>query len=175
MILGDPFKFAIMTSMIEEWNADDTFCNGILFFCVDGEIFPKRIISSTLKYEINVLEEMLSKICADTELFTMEKKETFKKIYNITFPEDINIDNNYSYYITPSSLLSEGCHVFAVRNDTQVRILAAELNYIVEESRNNLSDLHVSEIVISKEELNEIASNLQMVFREKKEAGGGKT
>ena len=30
MIIGDPYKFAILSGVINEWNIDDTFCNGVL-------------------------------------------------------------------------------------------------------------------------------------------------
>lgn len=34
MIIGDPYKFAILSGIFKEWNMDDTFCNGFLLcFC----------------------------------------------------------------------------------------------------------------------------------------------
>lgn len=48
MILGDPYKFAILSGMIDEWNIDHVFCNGILLFCVDGDIYPREIVTATL-------------------------------------------------------------------------------------------------------------------------------
>lgn len=31
MIVGDPTKFAMSVDIIDEWNVDDTFNNGIMF------------------------------------------------------------------------------------------------------------------------------------------------
>lgn len=52
MILGNPYSFSVFINTIKEWNIDNEFCNGILLFCVDGDFFPKRIVTATLKCEI---------------------------------------------------------------------------------------------------------------------------
>lgn len=43
MVIGDAYKFAVILQTITEWNIDDTFCNGILLFGVNGDIYPKNI------------------------------------------------------------------------------------------------------------------------------------
>ncbi len=45
MIIGDPYKFAILSGVINEWNIDNTFCNGVLLFCVNGDIYPKEVVT----------------------------------------------------------------------------------------------------------------------------------
>lgn len=57
MILGNPYSFSVFINTIKEWNIDNEFCNGILLFCVDGDFFPKRIVTATLKCEIQPLKE----------------------------------------------------------------------------------------------------------------------
>ena len=56
MILGNPYSFSVFINTIKEWNIDNEFCNGILLFCVDGDFFPKRIVTATLKCEIQPLK-----------------------------------------------------------------------------------------------------------------------
>lgn len=149
MIIGDPYKFAIVTSSIQEWNIDDTFGNGILLLCVNGKLFPKEIVTATLKCEIQILKEKLMNLTIDKELYNMQKDKAFAEIYNLTFPEDYEIENDYRFDITPLSLVDNDCYVFAVSNGECVRIVADELNYIIEESTHNLNEINVSEAFLT--------------------------
>lgn len=162
MILGNPYKFAIITKAIKEWNVDETFCNGVLLFCVDGSMFPKEILTAPLNSEINPLKEKLQKIVINIEIFNMDKEDAFKQIYNVTFPEDIDIDNDYQFDITPLSFPEDNCYIFAVSDGVQVRILAAKLKYIREESRHMLKNVDITEAFISIKEMKEIAKALKI-------------
>lgn len=162
MILGDPYKFAVINKTIKEWNIDKTFCNGVLLFCVDGSIYPKEILTATLKSEINPLKESLKNIAINNELFNMRKEEAFSQIYNITFPIDSDLDNNYQFDITPLSFAEDNCYIFAVSNGVQVRVLASKLKYIKEKSRHNLKNININESYISAQEIYEIASALKV-------------
>ena len=148
MILGNPYKFSVFISTIKEWNIDNEFCNGVLLFCIEGNIFPKKIVTATLKYEIQLLKEKLRNLITNERLYNMQRDKAFAEIYNITFPEDISIDNDYRFDITPESFADENCYVFAVSNGKKVRIMATKLNYIVEESRHELSNVDISETFI---------------------------
>lgn len=160
MILGDPYKFAIIIKTIKEWNLDEAFCNGILLFCIDGSIFPKEICTATLKSEIGPLRENLENIAVDTSLFYAEKGRAFKQIYNMIVPADFTLDNDYRFDISPLSFADENCYTFAVSNGTQVRILAAKLEYNKELSRHELKNTDIKEAFISLEELSKIAKAL---------------
>ena len=162
MLLGNPYKFAVITKTIKEWNVDKTFCNGVLLFCVDGNIFPKEVLTATLNSELNPLKEKLENIAINVEIFNMEKEAAFKQIYNVTFPEDINLDNDYQFDITPLSFPEDNCYIFAVSDGTQVRILAAKLKYIKEKSRHMLKNININEVFISAQELKEIAKALKI-------------
>ena len=122
MILGNPYKFSVFISTIKEWNIDNEFCNGVLLFCIEGNIFPKKIVTATLKYEIQLLKEKLRNLITNERLYNMQRDKAFAEIYNITFPEDISIDNDYRFDITPESFADENCYVFAVSNGKKVRI-----------------------------------------------------
>lgn len=162
MILGNPYKFSVFISTIKEWNIDNEFCNGVLLFCIEGNIFPKKIVTATLKYEIQLLKEKLRNLITNESLYNMQRDKAFAEIYIITFPEDISIDNDYRFDITPESFADENCYVFAVSNGKEVRIMATKLNYIVEESRHELSNVDISETFIEIEDLNQIISQLEI-------------
>ena len=162
MILGNPYSFSVFINTIKEWNIDNEFCNGVLLFCIDGNIFPKKIVTATLKCEIQLLKEKLRNLITNERLYNMQRDKAFAEIYNITFPEDISIDNDYRFDITPESFADENCYVFAVSNGKEVRIMATKLNYIVEESRHELSNVDISETFIEIEDLNQIISQLEI-------------
>lgn len=49
VISGNPYKFAVLGGVINEWNLDDIFGNGVLLICVNGDIYPKEIVAATLR------------------------------------------------------------------------------------------------------------------------------
>lgn len=129
MIIGDPYKFAILSGVINEWNIDDTFCNGVLLFCVNGDIYPKEVVTATLRCEIEYLKQKLRSLTIDKRLYALPPQQAFAEIYGITFPEDTDSDNEDCFDITPPSLSDHNCFVFAVCNGVNVRVLASELAY----------------------------------------------
>lgn len=135
MVIGNPYKFSIFTKTIKEWNMDESFCNGILLFCVNGNIFPKKVVTATLKCEIPSLKDRLMNLTIDEELYNMPKDKAFAEIYNITFPENIDVYNDYRFDISPLSFSDCDCFVFAVSNGEKARIMAAKLNYIMSNSK----------------------------------------
>lgn len=162
MVLGDPYKFSIIIDIIKEWNIDGAFCNGVLLFCVDGDFFPKAIVTATLKCEVQLLRENLKNLTVDKELYNMQKEKAFVKIYNMTFPEDADIDNDYRFDISPQSFSDSDSYIFAISNGEQIRIMAAKLNYIIKNSRHELKNLNVSEAFITINELNKILSGIDI-------------
>ena len=42
MISGNPYKFAVLSGVINEWNLDDTFGNGVLLICINGDRSEER-------------------------------------------------------------------------------------------------------------------------------------
>lgn len=129
MIIGDPYKFAILSGVINEWNIDNTFCNGVLLFCVNGDIYPKEVVTATLRCEIEYLKQKLRSLTIDKRLYALPPQQAFAEIYGITFPEDTDSDNEDCFDITPPSLSDHNCFVFAVCNGVNVRVLASELAY----------------------------------------------
>ena len=161
MIIGDPYKFAILSEVINEWNIDDTFCNGVLLFCVNGDIYPKEVVTATLRCEIEYLKQKLRNITTDKRLYILPPQQAFAEIYGITFPEDMDSDNGDCFDITPASLSDHNCFVFAVCDGVNIRILASELAYERENSRHRLENIIISEIFLTVGELREIIAVLE--------------
>lgn len=168
MIIGDPYKFSIFTKVIKEWNIGESIWrNGVLIFCINGELLTRQIVTETLNSEICPLKEKLMNITINAELYEMEKEKAFIKMYNTTFPNwdgESDICNDYRYFLSPSSLSDHCCHVYVVSNGKQIRIMAAKLNYILEESTHDLNNLEISETFITYDELNKIIHGLNTVL-----------
>lgn len=62
MILGNPYNFSVFISTIKEWNVDNEFFNGVLLFSINGNIFPEKIVTATLKCEVRLLKEKLKNL-----------------------------------------------------------------------------------------------------------------
>lgn len=161
MIIGNPYKFSIILDIVKEWNIDSSFYNGILFFSINGDLFPKEVLTSTLKCEIPILVSRLKNITINNNIFNMQKKEAFLYLYNLTFPEDVNEENDYKYDISPQEFSDYDYFVFAVGNGKDNRILAAKLQYRINDSRYELKDINVNETFIDCKELCEIVLALE--------------
>lgn len=157
MILGDPFEFAVIAQKVKDWNINDTHCYGTLLFCIDGEIFPKKINNTNIKFELSAPEETLKNLVVNDELYNMPKYEAFCKICDLVYPEEI--DNDYRFRLSPEIFIDVNCEVFIVSNGNHVRIMAAsDLIYNKEESRYELKDISISEIYITLDEFKKILS-----------------
>ena len=161
MIIGDSYKFAILSGEINEWNIDDAFCNGVLFLCVNGDIYPKEVVTATLRCEMEYLKQKLRNITTDKRLYILPPQQAFAEIYDITFPEDTQNDNNDCFNITPAALSDCNCFVFAVRDEINIRILASKLTYETENSRHKLESITISETFLTAGELEEVIAGLE--------------
>lgn len=73
MIIGNPYTFSIIIDIVDEWNIDKSFNNGLLFIGVNGVLIPDKILNATLNVEIPVLIKKLENPVNDMEIFSMEK------------------------------------------------------------------------------------------------------
>ena len=160
MLLGDPYRFAVLAEIISAWNVDETFGNGVLLLAVDGQFFPREIVTAPLKGELYWLREKLQHLSVEEALYQLPKAQAFAAIYARTYPEDRALDNDYRFDLTPDSLADQGCFVFAVASGDKVRILAAALAYDAGRSRYELEQALVSEAFLSAGEITEIAAGL---------------
>lgn len=162
VILGEPYAFSVIVSVIKTWNTDKTFNNGILLFCIDGTVFPGEVVTATLSAEVPRLKEKMLSIAMDEPLFSMPKEEAWKKIYELSYPEDICIGNDYRFDWTPLSLSDNDCFIFAVGCGDGVRILAAKAHYCVETSRHVAENSSICETFVSREYLRSVAAGLDI-------------
>lgn len=163
MIIGNPYYFAVIFEVVECWNADKTFQNGMLFLAINAEIFPKEIQSATLSCEFAKLTESLKNIPIDEKIFNMLKHKAYSEIYNKVFPEDWNINNDYRYMISTPSFSDNDYLVFAVSNGEKVRILAGKPDYCKEESIHILKGAEITETFIDISDLNKITYKLSNI------------
>jgi hypothetical protein len=160
MTIGNPYKFAILADDIKEWS-DTCWRNGVFFFCIDGELFPKEILNVTFNSEVWQLTEIFQKILIkpfiNKKLFDMEKEKALVEMFRI-FPIEWNMDddNNQYYYISPQVLADFDYYTFMVSNGEQIRIMAAKVNFIKDEGEYDLNNLEISEAFITNGELEEI-------------------
>lgn len=170
MLIGNPYQFAVIVEIVKEWNQYDIspFYNGVLLICIDGKILPKRIGTATLGVDIPHFERTLSNIATHDDLFYMDKEKAFVEVYKTTFPNwkdiELGVDEDYRYYVSPQSLSDSDCIMFAVGNGEQVRIMAAQLKYIREESTHDLNNMDISETFITNDELKKMISELDKLL-----------
>jgi len=176
MVIGDPNKFAIVIDVVDEWSTNG-FVSGIFYISIDGCLFPKDLLNTTLNSEIyiffeNEISSLLTKP-VDIELFEEDKLTVYKRLLDITFPEisdDVESfpENNYLYSCGFNEIENAGCYLFSVSNGEQVRILGAE---VVKDGTVNrdgsVCELSVCEVFISIAELDSIIQKFRRYYHEK--------
>ena len=83
MLLGDPYRFAVLAEIIPAWNVDETFGNGVLLLAVDGQFFPREIVTAPLKGELYWLREKLQHLSVEEALYQLPKAQAFAAIPRI--------------------------------------------------------------------------------------------
>lgn len=162
MIIGNPYKFAVCVQKINEWNSDNSGTNGVFLFFIDGFIIPAEIENVDIEREIDILIKELLNISEDKSIFEMDKNEAVEKMYHITFPSDIDCDNDYRFHITPDEIADRDFFIFVVSNKDKVRFLAtSRLKYDIEESMHLFENMKVYESIITYEELKELVVKLK--------------
>lgn len=158
MIVGDPYKFAIITEFIPNWNTNNSWRNGIILFSINGKLLCNEIRTSTLNvdlYEfINNIKRIETHFPINTLIYEMDKYSAFVEMYNISFPSDINIPNNYIYRISISELEDDDYYIFAVANKNKIRLLGGELK-----SPSMKCD-NIVEVILSKNYLSHFLEKL---------------
>jgi hypothetical protein len=166
-IIGDPYKFSIFVNLIKKWSSEDfTWCNGVLLFCIDGELFPKIVTTATLNCEITPLKEKFKNIPINKKLYRMENEKAFIEMYHTRHPENIDGYIDSQYDISPVEFLDHNNYVFGVSDGKNIRIMASKMKYIKKYSRHNLKNINIIETFISKDELNKIILKLEKINME---------
>ena len=133
MVIGEPYKMAFILERMNIWEPpDDTFRNGIMFLCVNGEIYPKDVRTTTLGCELPWLlapESPLMNTVIDKELFKLPSDELLAHLESITYPDDIDdddIDNDYRFVLPFEEISDRGFDVFLVSDGENVRVLVGQ-------------------------------------------------
>jgi len=171
MIIGDPYKFAILFQRVDAWNRDLTDNNGAFALCIDGKLFPKfpnDIINTIIPRSVYDIKDSLENIPVNEEIFDMNKKEAFSILNELVYPEfddeksdEENKDNDFRYELSVECLNDRGGKYFAVKKDGKMRILAANLDYNYEESNYIFDGVTITEVILEKDYINKIINQLE--------------
>ena len=162
MIFGNPFKFAFFIDIVDEWSSN-SFHNGYFAISIDGTLYPKDVRCSTLD---DVLSEILSDkspliILPENEILFNDNPEiAFEKIQDITFPDNSDIDNDYTYRVRATELEDAGYVLFVVRSIDKIKFLIGE--YCSETFKHN----YVDEVVVDRKTINEIVVKITTTFKD---------
>ena len=134
MVIGEPYKMAFILERMNIWEPPgDTFRNGIMFLCVNGEIYPKDVRTTTLGCELPwllALESPLMNTVVDKELFKLPSDELLAYLESITYPDDTDddddIDNDYRFVLPFEEISDRGVDVFLVYDGENVRVLVGQ-------------------------------------------------
>ena len=143
MIVGNPDKFAIMVDVVDEWNYDESFNNGIMIFWINSIVFPQELQNITLNSDFIQCYKAIQNIAENNAIFSMDRDSAFKALYKLVYPEDWNIDSDYRFQISPQEFNDHNNFIFAVSDGKEIRILASSLIYDIEESTYILENIEI--------------------------------
>lgn len=129
MIIGDPYKFAVIVQVINEWS--ETWMNGVFMLTINGKIIPDGIFTSSLECDCKEMDDnlnrMLSCLPVNMEFYELDSREAFIRMYNLACPNNIDIDNDYRFKVSTSGFEDNDYWVFAVSNGSDIRFIASKL------------------------------------------------
>lgn len=166
MIIGDPYKFAVMFDIVKEWNVSLSDENGFFALCIDGKLFPNIVINACVFSSVYDVIESLNSIPVNEEIYEMEKEKAFMSLYELVYPDfDNDRDNDYRYLISTSDLTDLRYLVFAVEGKGKIKLFATKTEYNFEEERDIFDNLEITEIILEKDEINRIIIQLEEIMQ----------
>ena len=172
MLIGDPYKFAIIFDRVAAWNASLSDNNGYFSFCIDGKLFPEIAINAILSVSVKEVKNSLVDIPVNEEIFDMDSKDAIPILYDLVYPEyddeksdEENKENDFRYLISIEELDDDKYYAFAVKKDEKIRILGAKGDYDFEENSLSFDNSEILEIILEKDEINNIIRQLEEVER----------
>lgn len=168
MLIGDPYKFAVLFDRVKNWNASLTDYNGFFAFCINGRLFPDEIENAVISAGVIDIKESLSEIPDNGVLFDMDAKDAVCILYDLVYPEyddeksdEENKANDFRYLLSIEEMVDDNYFVFAVEKEEQIRILGIKVEYDFEEKRVVLDNSEISEVILEKEEIKRIIIQLE--------------
>ena len=172
MLIGNPYKFAIIFDRVAAWNASLSDNNGCFSFCIDGKLFPDIAINAILSVSVKEVKNSLGDIPVNEEIFDMDAKDAIPILYDHVYPEfddeksdEENKDCDYRYLISIDESVDDDYYVFAVEKDEKIRILGAKGVYDFEEKSLSFDNSEIAEIILEKEEINQIIVQLEEAMK----------
>lgn len=166
MIIGDPYKFAVIFDRVNEWNdalADD---NGFFALCIDGKMFPNIVINACVFSSVYDVVDSLNSIPVNEEIYEMNKEKALMSLYELVYPDfDNDYDNDYRYLLSTPDLTDLRYLVFAVEGKGKIKLLATKTEYDFEEERDIFDNSEITEIILEKDEINKIIRQLEEMKR----------
>lgn len=172
MIIGDPYKFAIIFDRVAAWNSSLSDNNGYFSFCIDGKMFPDIALNAILSVSIKEVKNSLVDIPVNEEIFDMDSKDAIPILYDLVYPvyddeksDEENKDNDFRYLISIEESVDDKYYAFAVEKDEKIRILGAKGNYDFDKKSLSFDNSEIIEIILEKEDLKKITMQLEEVIQ----------
>lgn len=126
MIIGEPYKLGFIIERITEWE-DESYKNGIMFFMINGEIYPKDVRTATFNCELPELLDESSAMrtpVVNRELFQLESKALFGQLTDITYGKNRDALYDMRYLIPFHEITDAGYSIFIISNGKWIKLLA---------------------------------------------------
>lgn len=166
MLIGDPYKFAVLFDRVKYWNASLADNNGLFALCIDGKLFPDEVINAVISVSAYDVKESLSGIPVNEMIYDMDTENSFMALYELVYPDYDNeddLDNDYRYLLATPDLTDLNYLVFAVEGRGKIKILAAKLEYDFEKECNIFDNLVITEIILEKDYVNNVIAQLEEI------------
>lgn len=166
MLIGDPYKFAVLFDRVADWNNSIKDNNGLFALCIDGKLFPDIVINAVISVSVHDVKESLSGIPVNEMIYDMDTENSFKALYEFVYPDIDNYENNvydYRYELATTDLTDIDNIVFAVEGKRKIKILAAKLEYDFAESTHVFDKSAITEIILEKDYINNIIAQLEEI------------
>lgn len=165
MIFGNPDKFAFLIEKVPEWC--DGFVNGLLYIYVNGEMFPKKLYTTTLSDVWSLFDYAFTNPPKDEWLYALPDDELFAELRRLRFPEYFtddedededyryDIEYDYRYDIEYYEIGDWGYNIFAVSGGENVRILIGHWENSDNFELVNSSEISLEEFTRLRDEFSE--------------------
>lgn len=165
MIIGDPYKFGFLIERVSDWEYPP-FVNGLMFLYLNGKAYPEELRTTTFSTELPELLDKASPLVKPKEnkkLFYADSNERFETLSSLTYPEDIDKENDLSYLVPFHEINDSGFAVFTLTDGESVMITVGKW------SEGKL--LPVNEYILPAAQYNKVTDKLKAFYDEMTPAG----
>lgn len=138
MLIGDPYKFAVLFDRVKKWNPSLTDNNGFFALCIDGKLFPDEIENAVIPVGVRDVKVALSGIPVDEKIFDMDSKDAILILYDLVYPEfddeksdEENRDNDFRYLLSTNELVDDNYLVLLQEKKGKLEYLVQKQSMIL--------------------------------------------